>query len=119
MADDITRVLVLTPAIDGADGISALARQVVGSLTRARGSASVEVWALDGGAPPALASCGVEVWSASGSRIALVRRAMARAARRADDQHVVVLHVHLAPLASLLGRRGAATTLFLIGIEVW
>jgi phosphatidylinositol alpha-1,6-mannosyltransferase len=117
--DDIKRVLVLTPAIDGADGISALSRQVVTSLVRALGPSGVEVWALDGGPAYEPATAGIDFWSAGGSRIGIVRRAMARAARRSDDLHIVVLHMHLAPLASLVGRRGASTTLFLIGIEVW
>jgi phosphatidylinositol alpha-1,6-mannosyltransferase len=119
MIDDNTRVLVLTPAIDGADGISALSRQVVASLARAARASRLEVWTLDGAFPRELASSGIDCWSAGGSRIAIVRRAMARAARRSDDLHVIVLHVHLAPLASLIGRRGASITVCLIGIEVW
>jgi phosphatidylinositol alpha-1,6-mannosyltransferase len=118
MHSDHKRFLVLTPAIDGADGISALSRQVVRSLADASGG-SVEVWALDGGPCRAIEATESEFWSAAGSRLAIVRRTMTRAARRCDDLHVIVLHMHLAPLASLLARRGAETTLFLIGIEVW
>ncbi|MFI5177920.1 MAG: hypothetical protein ACHQO8_05140, partial [Vicinamibacterales bacterium] len=44
----MTRFLVLTPAIDGADGISELSRQIVRALAAADG---VEVWALAGGRP--------------------------------------------------------------------
>ena len=118
MPSDAKRYLVLTPAIDGADGISALSRQVVATLARAARPVPVEVWALDGASPSGL-EAPIDFWSGNGSRIAIVRRAVARAARRCDDLHIVVLHAHLAPLAAFAARRGAATTLFLIGIEVW
>src|SRR5262249_6113921 len=72
-----------------------------------------------GGSCREIATTTSDFWSAAGSRLAMVRRTMTRAARRCDDLHVIVLHMHLAPLASLLALRGAETTLFLIGIEVW
>ena len=111
------RFLVLTPAIDGADGISELSRQVVGSLVRGAGAGHVDVWALDGGPPRGLAAA--SFWTASGSRFRFVRRAMARAARGCEDLDVIVLHAHLAPLAHVMGRRGARVAAFLIGVEVW
>jgi phosphatidylinositol alpha-1,6-mannosyltransferase len=112
-----TRFLVLTPAIDGADGISELSRQVVGSLARSVGAGHVDVWALDGGPPHGVPAS--SFWTAGGSRFRIVRRAMARAARSCDDLDVIVLHAHLAPLAHVMGRRGARVAAFLIGVEVW
>jgi phosphatidylinositol alpha-1,6-mannosyltransferase len=111
------RLIVMTPAIDGADGISALGRQVVASLARG-GWAGVDVWALDGGQPaefPASAT----LWSARGSRARMVSRAMAAAARGCAQLDVVVLHLHLAPLAMVMGSRGARVVDFLVGIEAW
>src|SRR6185312_3805272 len=57
--------------------------------------------------------------SAGGSRVRMVRRVVGRAARSCEGLAVVVLHVHLAPLARLLAARGADVTLCLVGIEVW
>jgi phosphatidylinositol alpha-1,6-mannosyltransferase len=112
-----TRFLVLTPAIDGADGISELSRQVVGSLVRGVGGGRVDVWALDGGPPRGLTAS--SFWTASGSRFRFVRRAMACAARGCEDLDVIVMHAHLSPLAHVMGRRGARVAAFLIGVEVW
>jgi phosphatidylinositol alpha-1,6-mannosyltransferase len=110
--------LLLTPRIDGKDGISELSRQVANGLSRAGGSANVDTWALDGG-PPHDAGSSRRFWSANGGRLRIVRRAMTRAVRPCAGLDVIVMHIHLAPLARLLGRRGARVTTFLVGIESW
>lgn len=121
MSPDRGRFLVLTPALDGADGISELSRQVVTTLQASAGAHCVEVWALDGGAgraaPKLTAKTGFR--SALGSRARIVAWTLVRACRRQTGVTVVVLHVHLAPLARLLARRGARVVVFLIGVEVW
>jgi phosphatidyl-myo-inositol dimannoside synthase len=105
--------LVLTTAIDGADGISELSRQVVRALAAA---GPVEVWALAGGpGPDGVAS----FWSAGGSRARLVSRAVMRAMTTLDGWTVVVTHLHLAPLALPLAARGARIAVVLVGIEAW
>jgi phosphatidylinositol alpha-1,6-mannosyltransferase len=111
------RALALTPRLDGYDGISELTRQVVTSLTGSYGEDRVEIWSLDGGRPEGIAAA--RFWSAAGNRLRFVRRVMTAAARRSDDLDVFVLHVHLAPLADVVRRRGARIVTFLIGIEVW
>jgi phosphatidyl-myo-inositol dimannoside synthase len=112
------RTLVLTPAIDGADGISALGRQIVMSLASAVDPTNIEVWTLDGGRPDELPPS-VTVWSARGSRPRIVSRSVSAAARGCAQLDVLALHLHLAPLAMLLGGRGARVIDFLIGIEAW
>ena len=114
------RFLVLTPALDGADGISELSRQVVTTLQTAAGADRVEVWALAGEAAEAgKAGRAAGFRTARGSRARIVAWTLARAAHRQDEVTIVVLHVHLAPLARVLARRGARVVLFLIGVEVW
>src|SRR2546425_9775134 len=120
MSHERRRFLVLTPALDGADGISELSRQVVGVLVDEAGPERVDVWALDGehrlfrpGAPtPAFRT-------AHGSRARMVRWALARASMPAGDVTVVVMHAHLAPVAGVLALRRAEVAVFLIGVEVW
>jgi glycosyltransferase involved in cell wall biosynthesis len=114
----VKRVLVITPAIDGADGISTLGRLVVSALARAVGDNNLDVWALDGGRPAAVPPS-VAFWSAAGARTRIISRALAAAARGCSDLDVVVLHLHLAPLAHVMKGRGARVTTFLIGIESW
>jgi phosphatidylinositol alpha-1,6-mannosyltransferase len=112
------RVVVMTPALDGVDGISALTRQVVRSLVGHVGWNNMEVWALDGDRPDEFKAA-ASIWSAKGSRGRLVGRVMTAAARGCSDVAVIVMHLHLAPLAMLMGTRGARVFDFLIGIEAW
>jgi phosphatidylinositol alpha-1,6-mannosyltransferase len=114
--------LVLTPSIGGADGLSALSRQVVRALTvdRERRVPAVEVWALDGGGlREPHASARVRVRLAGGRRSTFLSWTLARAVKPLGDVLVIVMHAHLAPLASILALRGAETALFLVGVEVW
>ena len=117
VSPDAPTVLILTPRADGADGISALTRQVARAL-EAGGARRLDVWAIDGGAPGSLQP-GTRFWSARGGRARMVGRAIRHASRSCDGLAVIVLHVHLAPLARMLAARGAHVTMFLVGIEVW
>jgi len=110
------RFLVLTPSIDGADGLSALSRQVVRAL--AVDPERVEVWALDGGRVRDTFEP-VRVRLAGGRRSTFLGWTLSGVARPLHDVTVVVMHAHLAPLASILALRGARTALFLVGVEVW
>jgi phosphatidyl-myo-inositol dimannoside synthase len=105
--------LVLTPAIDGADGISELSRQIVRALVAAD---VVEVWSLAGGPGRDGATA---FWTAGGSRARLVSRAMRRAMTTLDGWTVVITHLHLAPLALPLAARGARVAVILVGVESW
>ena len=120
MSPERPKFLVLTPALDGADGISELSRQVVRALSaHAVGlPADVEVWTLGGGAAASIAS-GVIQRSARGSRFAMLRWTLARASRSLRGLTIVVVHAHLSPLAAALAARGARVVMFLVGVEVW
>jgi glycosyltransferase involved in cell wall biosynthesis len=114
------RFLVLTPAWDGADGISELSRQVVHTLVDEAGADGVEVWALDGAVPAGLYETSRPAFrSASRSRSRLLRWTLTRASTALDGLTVVVMHAHLSPIAEVLALRGARVAVFLIGIEVW
>ncbi len=113
-----SRALVLTPALDGMDGVSEVSRQAVAALASTLGAAHVEAWALDGGRPPDLDPA-VRVECAGGSRARLARWALARSGGSADGLLVLVMHVHLAPLALPMAMRGARVAAFLHGVEAW
>ena len=114
-----SRFIVLTPRLDGRDGISEVSRQVVRALAE-ESSAGVEAWTLDGGCPDDMGKPGVTVRSAAGNRARLLRWTIEAAIRRSfAGTTVVAMHVHLAPLGALLRARGARLAAFLHGIEVW
>jgi phosphatidylinositol alpha-1,6-mannosyltransferase len=116
---DSPRVLVLTPGIDGHDGVSEVSRQAVAALARAWGHQAVEVWTLDGasGGDPRLA--GIRRRSASGGRARMAAWALARSREPVAGSLVLVMHAHLSPLALVLAMRGAPVAVFLHGIEAW
>ena len=111
------RVLLLTPALDGADGISEVSRQAVEALVSAWGEPGVEVWTLAGGQPPG--SPRVTFRSAGGVKARFIAWALARAGSPTDDLLVLAMHVHLAPAALTVAMRGARLAIFFHGIEVW
>jgi phosphatidylinositol alpha-1,6-mannosyltransferase len=116
---DAPRVLMMTPAIDGADGISEVSRQVVTAVAGAWGRDAVEVWTLRGPRDDDSRVAGVRVRSAAGGRARMSAWVLARSRGSLDGLLVLVMHVHLAPLALLLAMRGARVAVFLYGIEVW
>jgi phosphatidylinositol alpha-1,6-mannosyltransferase len=112
-------VLVMTPALDGADGVSEVSRQAVAAITGAWGAGAVEVWTLSGASGNDARVAGVPLRSAGGSRARISGWAIARTRESVDGALVLVLHAHLAPLALMLAIRGARVAVFLHGIEVW
>ncbi len=120
MLPDLQRFLVLTPALDGRDGISEVSRQVVGALLSAADANAVETWAYRGALPAAAGRDRIGAFqTAHGDRRRMLGWALRRALQRQDDLTVVVMHVHLAPIARLLSLRGAKQVVFLHGIEAW
>lgn len=111
-------IVVLTPCADGADGISEVSRQLAAALAADR-EVRVSVWALDGGVPAPERMASVEFRSAHGSAARFATWAVARARPACADLVVVVMHVHLAPVALPLALRGARLACFFHGIEVW
>jgi phosphatidylinositol alpha-1,6-mannosyltransferase len=112
-------LIVLTPQMTGADGVSRMAREVVAALQAQLGStvSSLDVWSLsDAAAPEGLhpATC---FRPARGSRVAFASFAL-RSLHRANAL-IVVLHAHLLPVALPLVALGARVVPVLLGIEVW
>jgi phosphatidylinositol alpha-1,6-mannosyltransferase len=113
------RVLVLTPGLDGTDGVSEVSRQAIAALAGAWGREAVEVWTLAGGAGDDARMAGIRLRSAAGGRTRLAAWALSRSRDSMAGSLVLVMHVHLAPLALVLAMRGAPVAIFLHGIEVW
>lgn len=113
----IWRSILLTPNVLGKDGVSALSRE----MARALPGPSVIVSLHDDSRSIAMSPVGVEVRGAHGSRIAFVAAAL-NAARHANSETTVVCsHLHLAPVAKLVGLLigSARPTVMLCGVEAW
>ncbi len=114
------RAVLLTPTVTGADGISCLARQVAGALVEMTPDGQVEVWTLS--EPDVRAGVlgpRIAVHASGGRRVQYVARALAASRHDWDGAIVVVLHVHLLPVAWPLVARGACLVPVLVGIESW
>lgn len=111
------RILILTPRLDGRDGVSAASRLAIEACSGALGPGAVEVWAFDGA--PAPVPEGVRARSAAGLRSRLAGWALARAASRGNDLLIVAMHLHVAPIALPMIARGARLACVLLGIEAW
>jgi phosphatidylinositol alpha-1,6-mannosyltransferase len=114
-----TRVLVLTPRLDGTDGVSEVSRQAIAAVADAWGRDAVDVWTLSGGSgtDPRLAE--IRLRSAAGGRARMAAWALARSHASLEGSPVLVMHAHLAPLTLVLAMRGAPVAVFLHGIEAW
>ena len=114
----MTRIIVLTPTIDGHDGLSCLARGTVAALAAAFPACPLSVWSL-AEAPPAFTAGRAAAWGAGGSRLRFIARHLAAAAENHRRSIVVVMHAHLLPAAAPLSARGASVVSVLVGIEAW
>lgn len=115
-----TRIVLLTPTLTGADGVSCLARQYAAALAAIDAPGGVDVWTLTEDAVPDTAvPSGVRVHAAGGSRVRFVMRALAASGEDWTGALVVVLHLHLLPVAWPLVARGARLLPVLVGIEAW
>jgi phosphatidyl-myo-inositol dimannoside synthase len=110
------RILIITPSLDGRDGLSCLTRQVVDAVRSGFADVVLDVWVL---APAEPYQDGIRISSAKDHRTALVAWSLAEACQATVPDLVVVLHVHLLPLAWPLAARGVPIVPFLIGIESW
>jgi len=108
------RSVLLTPNLLGADGVSALSREIVRALPRPSAVLSLHD-AADTRALPA----GVEMQGAAGSRGSFLACAAALSLRCSSDTDIVCSHLHLAPAAALQAWRGGHLTTVLCGIESW
>ncbi|MDO8795106.1 MAG: glycosyltransferase family 4 protein [Vicinamibacterales bacterium] len=116
----VTRLLLLTPGVGGADGISTLSRQYVQALSAlARDAgATLEVWSLADSARPDVLPRETAFSGAGGRRWRFAARSLT-AAGIGRHTRVIVLHAHLLPVTLPLRLRGARVVAVLIGVEVW
>ncbi len=105
----------------GADGISEMTRQWVRVLESSVGRdvGALEVWSLDDDRRPAMAAPATAFRTARGGRLRYASMAMRDGVASTSDTLVVVMHVHLLPVALPLVWRGARLLTILMGIEAW
>ena len=111
------RSILLTPNVLGKDGVSALSRE----MARALPAPAVIVSLHDDSRSADSSPVGIEVRGARSSRTTFVAAALNAARRAGADTTVVCTHLHLAPIAKLVGllAGGARPTVMLCGIEAW
>jgi phosphatidylinositol alpha-1,6-mannosyltransferase len=115
------KVIVLTPMMGGADGISEMTRQWVRVLESQAGHDvdALDVWSLDDRERPGAASVRVRFRTAQGRRMRFASFALREAAHAVTDTLVIVMHLQLLPVALPLVWRGARLMVVLMGIEAW
>lgn len=116
--EEMRRVLVLTPGIAGENGVAAVCRAVLAAFA-ADPSICIEIGALADTQPWCGSGWAAKQSLAGGSRLRLIRQTLQSACTRACPDLVLILHLHLAPLALPYLLRGARCASFLHGIEAW
>ncbi|PYR59699.1 MAG: hypothetical protein DMF91_14120 [Acidobacteria bacterium] len=112
------RLILIATELFAPGGIQRVGRQVIDALD---GCAPLAVGSLRDAAVPVgfHMPAGSDVRLAAGSRVKLGAWALGYARRRCAGTQVLLMHVHLAPLALALIARGAHVVVFLYGVEVW
>lgn len=111
-------ITVLAPQVGGLDGISELARQVIGALGAGGDDHRVVVHSLgDAAGPPGLGP--VAFVGSGGSRTRFATRVLAAACQASQGDMVLSLHAHLLPLALPFAVRGATIASVIVGVEAW
>lgn len=114
------RLIVATTELFAPGGVQRISRQAVAALASGR-DGDLDVWSLcDHSIPsgyPVPANARFRL--AGGNRWRLGRWAVGAAINRRSDAVVLVMHLHLAPLAIPLLASGARVALFLHGVEAW
>lgn len=112
------RVLLLTPGIAGENGVAAVCRSVLRALA-ADPSICLEIGALADSWPWHGDRWIGAQYLAGGSRLRLVRQTLHSAFTGKRPDLLLILHLHLAPLALPYLARGVRCAVFLHGIEAW
>src|SRR5258705_870793 len=117
----VTRVIVLTPMMGGADGISEMTRQWVRVLESrvGRDVGGLEVWSLDDLQRPGVAAPATAFHTARSRRIRFAAFALRHGVASASDTLVIAMHLHLLPVALPFVWRRARLLPILMGIEAW
>lgn len=115
------RLLIVTPRLAGADGVSEVSRQSVLALAVMVDNDvdALDVWSLsDRCRPDCIGSLPVAFRTARGSRMVFASYGIRE--RSVDHRTVVlVMHVHLLPVVLPLIHRGARVMALLHGVEAW
>src|SRR5438445_5652188 len=113
------RILILTPDLNGADGISEVSRQVVRAFRAEQGDhiSEVVVWSLADAAykTGGNSRSGIVYRPALRNKLRFAVWGLQAATRSCSGTLIVVLHIHLAPVVLPLMARGARMALFLQG----
>jgi phosphatidylinositol alpha-1,6-mannosyltransferase len=114
------RLLFVTTELFAPGGVQRLGRDAVDALA-GQSADPVDVWSFRDATvqPEYSVPARAHVRLAAGSRLKLGSWAIERARHRCDDTLVIVMHVHVAPIAIPMLLRGARAALFLLGVEVW
>ena len=120
-AGTVRRVIVITPMMGGADGISEMTRQWVHVLESrvGRDVGALDVWSLDDAGRPAGVAPATGFQTTHGARIRFASLPLQDGLASAAGTLVVVMHLHLLPVALPLVWRGAKLVTVLMGIEAW
>lgn len=117
----VWQCILMTPQHGGRDGISEVSRQAWRAFQSVGDPSHTELWSLHDNQKELSKSLrGWITRGAHGRRRELVAWGLkAAAVRNAKQACVLVLHLHLAPVALPLASRGARLAVFLHGIEAW
>ena len=114
-------VLLLTPKMNGRDGISLVSRTALAAFKQFRHFDRIAVWTLaDQSFTPEQSGPGLCCATAGGSKLELTKWGWG-AALRTNGRYdlLLVLHLHLLPVALPMAMRGVRLGIFLHGIEAW
>ena len=117
------KILFLTPAFGGADGISMVCRQALNSclpLSEHHGI-QLEVWSLNESGEETLheTPSGVTYHYANNNKLRYASWALRESARSTKNTLVIAFHVGLARICLPIIARGGRLALFVHGIEIW
>jgi phosphatidylinositol alpha-1,6-mannosyltransferase len=118
----LQKILILTPNLNGADGISEVSRQVVRAFCAKQSDhlSEVTVWSLTDVSSEARRNSWPGIlYRPAFNKLRFAFWGLQAAVRSNRGMLVVILHVHLTPVVLPLIARGARIVLFLHGIEVW
>jgi phosphatidylinositol alpha-1,6-mannosyltransferase len=109
------RSILVTPNFVGADGVSALSREIARALPPPTAVLSLH----DAGVASGDLPTDLEMYGAGGNRARFLAAVAATSLRCSSATEIVCSHLHLAPAAAMLAWRGGHLTIVLCGIEAW
>ena len=112
-------ILLLTPKLNGCDGISMVSRAALAALQQSGNGRFIEIRSLapDAFTPDQLASCACR--SAQNSKLKYVGWSLQSLLRGLQFDLVIAMHIHLAPIAIVRTMMGSRLVVFLHGVEAW